>query len=45
MTEITNKIIIVACSWLFMLLYQWCTVTQTLNLKKIYIYIFVPYLL
>ena len=30
--EIINKIIIVASSWLFILLYQWCTVTQTSNL-------------
>ena len=27
--EIINKIIIVASSWLFILLYQWCTVAQT----------------
>jgi len=26
---INNKIIIVASSWLFILLYQWCTVTLT----------------
>jgi hypothetical protein len=25
------KFVIVASSWLFILLYQWCTVTQTLN--------------
>jgi len=29
MIEITNKIIIVASSWLFVLLYQRCAVTQT----------------
>ena len=29
--EIINKIIIVASSWLFILLYQGCTVTQTSN--------------
>jgi len=27
--EIINKIIIVASSWRFILLYQWCTVTRT----------------
>ena len=29
--EIIDKIIIVASSWLFVILYQWCTVTQTSN--------------
>jgi len=29
--EFINKIIIVASSWLFILLYQWCTVTQISN--------------
>jgi len=29
LTAIINKIIIVASSWLFILLYQWRTVTQT----------------
>jgi len=27
------KFVIVASSWLFILLYQWCTVTQTSNLS------------
>jgi len=31
--EIINKIIFVASSWLFILLYQWCTVTQTSKVK------------
>ena len=31
LNEIFNKIIIVASSWLFILLYQLCTVTQTPN--------------
>ena len=34
--EIINKIIIVASSWLFVLLYQWCTVTQTSPLNTVY---------
>ena len=29
LTEIINKIIIIAYSWLFILLHQGCTVTQT----------------
>jgi len=32
--EIVNKIIIVPPSRLFILLYQWCTVTQTSNTVK-----------
>ena len=32
--KLLRKIIIVACSWLFILLYQWCTVTQTSNSWK-----------
>jgi len=34
--EIINKIIIVASSWQFILLYQWYTVTQTSD------YVFLP---
>ena len=34
--EIINEIIIVASSWLFILLYQRCTVTQTSNLRIIH---------
>ena len=30
--EIVNKIIIFASSWLFILLYEWCTVTRTSHL-------------
>jgi len=35
LTEIINKIIVVASSWLFILLYQWCMVTQTSNLLDV----------
>ena len=31
--EIVNQIIIVASIWLFMLLYQWCTVAQASDSK------------
>jgi len=34
--EIINKIIIVASSWLFILLYQWCTVTQRSKLQHLF---------
>jgi len=37
--EIINKIIIVASSWLFMLLYQRCTVTQTSNSELVDFYV------
>ena len=33
------KFVIVASSWLFILLYQWCTVTQTPNLLWQYEYV------
>jgi len=39
MIEIVNKIIIVAFSWLFILLYQRCTVTQTSNCTIIWVFI------
>jgi len=32
--EIINKIITVASSWMFVLLYYRCTVTQTSNIKS-----------
>jgi len=33
---IINKIIIVGSSWLFILLYQWCMVTQTSNHQSVF---------
>ena len=35
---IIHKIIIVASSWLFLLLYQWCTVTRTSNLIQRFVF-------